>query len=43
MYDLKECSSNYSDATDSIWFYSKDEPANFNVEIKNTDTLKSEV
>ena len=30
MYNLVEYSSNYSDTTGSLWFYSKDEAANFN-------------
>ena len=42
MYNLIEYSqSNYSDATASLWFYSKNEVANFNVDIGNTDNFKS--
>ena len=33
-------SSNYSETTGSLWFYSKDEATNFNNIIKNTDDFK---
>ena len=32
MYNLIEYSSNYSETTGSLWFYSKDEATNFNVD-----------
>ena len=41
MYNLIEYSSNYSEATGSLWFYSKDEASNFNNNIANTDNFKS--
>ena len=41
MYNLTEYSSNYSEATGGLWFYSKDEPANFNNSIANTNYFKS--
>ena len=41
MHNLIECSSNYSETTGSLWFYSKDEATNFNVDIGNTDNFKS--
>ena len=34
MYNLLEYSSNYSETTVNLWFYSKDEATNFNT---NTD------
>ena len=40
-YNLIEYNSSYSDMTGSIWFYSKDETANFNNDIANTDDFKS--
>ena len=36
MYNLLEYSSNYSNTTNSLWFYSKDESTNFNVDIKKS-------
>ena len=39
--DLLECCSNHSDMTGSLWFYSNDEPTNFNVNIEDTNNLKS--
>ena len=33
MYNIIECSSNYSDTTGSIWFYSKNKAVNFNADI----------
>ena len=36
MHDLLQYSSNYSDAADSLWFYSKDEATNFNNNSANT-------
>ena len=41
MNNLIEYSSNYSQRTGSLWFYSKDEAANFNNDIENTDDFKS--
>ena len=40
MYNLIEYSSNYSETTGSLWFYSKDEVTDFNVVIENTDNFK---
>ena len=39
MYNLIEYSSNYSETTGSLWFYSKDEETNFDANIENTDDL----
>ena len=39
MYNLIECSSNYSETAGNIWFYLKDEATNFNNKIENTDVL----
>ena len=33
--------SNYSETTGCLWFYSKDEAADFSNNIANTDNLKS--
>ena len=41
MYNLIKYSSNYSETTRSLWFYSKDEATDFNNNIANTDDLKS--
>ena len=41
MYNLIEYSSNYSETTGSLWFYSKDEVTNFNADIANDDNFKS--
>ena len=41
VYYLLEHSSNYSDTTGSLWFYSKDEATDFNADITNNGTLKS--
>ena len=41
MYNLVEYSSIYSQRTGSLWFYSKDEAANNNNDIENTDDFKS--
>ena len=41
MYNLIEYSSDYSETTGSLWFYSKDEPPNFNNNIANTDNFNS--
>ena len=40
-YNLIEHSSNYSETTRSLWFYSKDEATNFNADIANNDSFKS--
>ena len=41
MNNLIEYSSNYSETTGSLWFYSKDEATNFNADIANDDNFKS--
>ena len=41
MYNWIEYSSNYSETTGSLWFYSKDEATDFNAVIANTNNLKS--
>ena len=41
MYNLIEYSSNYSETTGSLWFYSKHKTTNFDVSIENTDSFKS--
>ena len=41
VYNLLVYSLNYSDATGSIWFYSKDEPINFDNDIANIDNFNS--
>ena len=41
MYNLIEYSSNYSEKSGSLWFYSKDEATNFHADIANTDNFKS--
>ena len=41
MYDLIECSSSYSQATGSLWFYSKDEATIFNADIANDNNFES--
>ena len=41
MYNLIEYSSNYSETTGSLWFYSKDEATDFNADIANDNTFKS--
>ena len=40
MYNPIEYSSNYSETTRSLWFYSKDEANNFNAGITNIDEFK---
>ena len=40
MYHLIEYSSNYSETTGSLRFYSKDEGTNFNVNIANLNNFK---
>ena len=41
MYSLLQYSSNYSDITGSLWFYSKDEAVNFNAIIVDDNNFKS--
>ena len=41
MYNLLKYSSNYSETTGSLWFYSKNEANDFNADIANTDNFKS--
>ena len=39
MYNLIDYSSNYSETTGSLWFYSKDESTNFNAEICSNNAV----
>ena len=41
MYNFLEYCSNYSDTTDSLWFYSKDEGTYFNADIEKNVAFKS--
>ena len=41
MHNLTEYSSDYSETTESFWFYSKDEATDFNNSIANTEDFKS--
>ena len=41
MYNLIEYSSNYSQIRGSLWFYSKEEASNFNLDIANDNNFKS--
>ena len=41
MYSLIEYSSNYSETTGNLWFYSKNEATDFNNDIESTDNFKS--
>ena len=41
MYNLTEYSLSYSETTGSLWFYSKSQATDFNVDIANTDNFKS--
>ena len=41
MYNLIEYSSNYSKATGSLLFYSKDEATHYNTDITKTNNFKS--
>ena len=41
MYNLIEYSSNYSEATRSLWFYSKDEATDFDADVANNDNFNS--
>ena len=40
MYNLLDCSSNYSDTIGNLWLYSKDEATNFHNDVGYTDDLK---
>ena len=40
-HNLTEYSSNYSETTGSLWFYSKDEAPHFNAHIANDNNFKS--
>ena len=39
LHNLTEYSSNYSDTTGSLWFYSKNETTNFDAAIANIDSF----
>ena len=41
MFNLLEYSSNYSDTTGRIWFYSKDEATDFNGNVTDNDNFKT--
>ena len=41
IHNLIGYSSNYSETTGSLWFYSKDEATNFHADIANTNNFKS--
>ena len=41
VYNLTEYSSNCSETTGSLWFYSKDEATDFNADIGNDNNFKS--
>ena len=41
MYNLTECSSDYFDATGSLWFYSEDGATNFNADVADGNNFKS--
>ena len=41
VYNLIEYSSNFSETTGTLWFYSKDEASNFDADIQNVDDFKS--
>ena len=41
MYNMIRYSLNYSEATGSLWFYSKDEATNLNADITNDNNVKS--
>ena len=42
IYNLLEYKSNYSETTESLWFYSKDEATNFNADIANNNVKSFE-
>ena len=41
MYNLLEYSSNYSETTGNLWFYSNNEASDFNADIASTDNFSS--
>ena len=41
MYNLIEYSSDYSETTGGLWFYSKDEATDLNADIANANNFKS--
>ena len=41
LYNIVEHSADYSETTESLWFYSKDEAIDFNVNIDNDNNFKS--
>ena len=41
IYNLLEYRSNYFDTTGTLWFYFKNEAANFNADIRKNDNFKS--
>ena len=41
LYNLIECSSNYSETTGSLWFCLKDEATNFDADVVNNNNFKS--
>ena len=41
MYDIIKYSSNYSETTGSLWFYSKDEVTDFNADVAYNVNIKS--
>ena len=43
MYNLREYGSIYSEATGSLWFYSKDEATDLNADIVNDNNFKSKI
>ena len=43
MHNLLECSSNYSDTTSSLCFYTKDEATNFNNAIADNDKVSKSI
>ena len=40
MHNLIEYSSNYSETTGSLWFYSEDDTIDFNADIANNNSFK---
>ena len=41
IYNRTDYSSNYSETTGNLWFYSKDEATNFNADIANNNNFRS--
>ena len=41
MYNLIKYSSNYSETTGCLWFYSKDKATNFNANVANDNNFTS--